>query len=112
MSEPAQQGTESIDNITKLLQQAQSGSGNPTGDLVGSLLGGMSTTVIVINVLAGIVGAYYFMFGRRRQNLPMVICGAVLCIVPYFISNVYLLTLFCMVLAAAPFVVERYDFSG
>jgi hypothetical protein len=107
MSEPAKQGTEAFDNIARLLQQSQSGSGSPTTDLVGSLLGGMSTTVIVINVLAGIVGAYYFMFGRRRQNIPMVICGVVLCVVPYFISNVYLLTLFCLILAAVPFVVGR-----
>ena len=69
----------------------------------------MSTAVIVINVVAGIVGAYYFMYGRKRANIPMMISGIILCVVPYFISNVYGLSLFCLGLAVAPFLLERYD---
>ena len=112
MSEASEQGRESVDNISRMLQQAQTGTGDPTGDLVGSLLGGMSTAVIVINVVAGIVGTFYFMYGRKRSNLPMVISGIILCVVPYFISNVYGLTLFCLASAAAPFLLERYDLFG
>ncbi len=38
MSEASDQGRESVDNISRMLQQAQMGTGNPTGDLSGLCL--------------------------------------------------------------------------
>jgi len=113
MSEQGQQGTDALDVVTKLLQQANVPKDDPSGGALSgldlsSLLGGMSTTVIVINFVAGIVGAFYFMYGRRRSNIPMITSGILLCIVPLFISNVYRLSLFCLLLLVSPYLVERY----
>ncbi|MEI6305619.1 MAG: hypothetical protein WCP33_02255 [Deltaproteobacteria bacterium] len=113
MSEQAQQGSGVVDAVTKQLQQAQGtgeqGVGNIAGLDLGSLMGSMSTTVIVINVVAGIVGTYYFLYGRKKSNIPMIVCGVLLCVVPIFIANVYGLTIICLILFAAPFFVERYS---
>ena len=113
MSEQMQQGSGIMDAVTKQLQQAQSsgeqsGGGMPGLD-TGSLMGSISTTVIVINIVAGIVGTFYFLYGRKKSNIPMTVCGVLLCVVPIFIANIYGLTFCCLVLFAAPFLLERYN---
>ena len=113
MSEQVQQSSGVMDALTKQLQQAQGAGGQAGGSIpgldLGSLMGSMSTTVIVINIVAGIVGTFYFLYGRKKLNRPMIVSGVLLCIVPIFIANVYGLTFCCLVLFAAPFLIERYN---
>jgi hypothetical protein len=104
MNEAAQTGLNGTDAFTG---QLQTGTVVPGLD-VGSLLGNMSMTVIIVSIVAGLIGSGYFMYGKRTMNIPMIISGVLLCIVPYFISNTLILIIACLIMLAAPFVVERY----
>jgi hypothetical protein len=98
----AAQGLAAIGDIAAKLQ---SGSGDPAVQSLdlGSLLGNMSMTTIMVSLVAGLVGSGYFMYGKRTQNLKMVFSGIALCVVPYFISNSVLLVVACLAMTAAPF---------
>ena len=85
------------------LQAGTDGSASSALDL-GSLLGNMSMTTIIVGLLAGLVGSGYFMDGKKTSHIPMLCSGVALCIVPYFISNTLLLIVACLAMAAAPFV--------
>jgi hypothetical protein len=72
---------------------------------VGSLLGDMNMTTILISLFAGLVGSAYFIYGKKTCNLKVVFSGIALCVVPYFITNTILLVVACIAMAAAPFVI-------
>jgi hypothetical protein len=101
------QGLSGIGDIAAKLQPGTAGSASPALD-VGSLLGNMSMTTIIVSLVAGLVGSAYFMYGKKTCNFRMLFSGVALCVVPYFISNTILLILACAAMAAAPFVIERY----
>lgn len=102
--------TQGVSTITDLAAKIQSGSADSglTGLDVGSLLGGMSMTNMAINVVAGLIGSGYFMYGKKRQNFRVLVFGVALCVVPYFISNTLLLLAACFAMTAGPFVMDRY----
>ena len=93
-----------LGNLLEKLQSATAGSGAQGLD-VGSLLGSMSMTTIIISLVAGLIGSGYFMYGKKSQNFRMVFSGIALCVVPYFISNTILLIVACLAMTAAPFVI-------
>jgi len=95
--------TQSVSDLGDIAAKIQSGDTSQLN--IGSLLGNMSTTVIVINLLAGLVGTAYFMYGKKIYNYKILCCGLALCVVPYFIGNTILLIIACLVMAAAPFVI-------
>ena len=98
--------TQGLAGIGDLATKLQSGAvGDPTTLGIGSLLGNMSMTVICVNLLAGLIGTAYFMYGRKTSNIKVVCWGVALCIVPYFIGNTLLLIAACVAMAAAPFVI-------
>jgi hypothetical protein len=101
------QGLSGIGDLAAKLQTGTAGSASPVLD-VGSLLGNMSMTTIVVSLVAGLVGSGYFMYGKKSCNFTMLCSGVALCVVPYFISNTILLIVACVAMAAAPFVVEHY----
>jgi len=102
--------TQGVSEINDIAAKIQSGSADSalTGMDVGSLLGSMSMTNIVISVVAGLIGSGFFMYGKKRQNFRVLGFGIALCVVPYFISNTSLLVVACIAMTAAPFVMERY----
>jgi hypothetical protein len=98
------QGISELNDIAEKLQSGAAGSDiNSLG--IGSLLGTMSMTMIVVNIVAGLVGSAYFMYGRKNCNIKIVCWGVALCVVPYFIGNTLLLIVACIAMAAAPFVI-------
>jgi|BarGraIncu00431A_1022009.scaffolds.fasta_scaffold19504_2 hypothetical protein len=101
--------TQELSQVTDLAAklQAGSGSGQPALDL-GVLLGHMSTTFIVVNIVAGLVGTGYYYYGKKTNNLTILFSGVALCIVPMFISNTVLLIAACVVMAATPFAVDHF----
>jgi hypothetical protein len=101
------QGLPAIDDLTAKLHSATAGSSSSPLD-VGSLLGNMSMTAIIISLMAGLIGTAYFMYGKKNSNIPMLCSGVALCVVPYFIRSTILLIAACAAMAAAPFVIERY----
>jgi hypothetical protein len=96
------QGLSVIGDITAKLQSGTAGSASPALD-VGSLLGNMSMTTIVVSLVAGVVGSGYFIYGKKSCNIRMLCSGVALCVVPYFIGNTILLVVACVAMAAAPF---------
>lgn len=98
------QGLAGVDDMAAKLQSGAAGS-DPTGLGIGSLLGNVSTTVIVINLLAGLIGTAYFIYGKKQCNFKVLSWGVALCVVPYFIGNTLLLIVACIAMAAAPFVI-------
>jgi len=99
----ATQGLSGIGDMVEKLQSGAAGSAAQGLD-VGSLLGSMSMTSIIVSLVAGLIGSGYFMYGKRSHNLKMVFTGIALCVVPYFISNSILLIVACLAMTAAPFV--------
>jgi hypothetical protein len=62
-----------------------------------------NTSVLLWGVLFGSVGLGFFIYGRRQQAVVPLVAGIGLCVVPYFISNVYLLVVAGMLLVALPY---------
>ena len=59
-------------------------------------------------VLFGAVGTGYLVYAKRQYSAMFAIFGALLCIFPYFISNVVLTLLVGAALSAAPFLIQRF----
>ena len=98
------QGLPDLVDMAAKIQSGAAGSG-PTALGMGSLLGNMSMTVIIVNLLAGLIGSAYFMYGKKNCNIKIVCWGIALCVVPYFIGNTAVLIVACLAMAAAPFVI-------
>ncbi len=62
-----------------------------------------STASMLWGFLFATVGMGYVIYGRKQRRGVAVLCGILLCLYPYFISNVYLTILIGLVLMAAPF---------
>jgi len=63
-------------------------------------------TTFLIGAVAGILGAAYFIYGKKEQRPVPLLSGALLCVLPYFIDNVLVLVLVCLGLLVAPFVIK------
>ena len=100
-------GAQGLSGIGTMVEKLQSGTAGSSalGLDVGSLLGGMSMTTIMVSLVAGLIGSGYFMYGKKNHNLTMVFSGIALCVVPYFIGNSILLIVACLAVTAAPFVI-------
>ena len=66
----------------------------------------MSTTSLVFGVLYGSIGLGYLIYGRRQQKGIALLSGIVLCVFPYFISNIVLLILIGLLFIALPFYIR------
>jgi hypothetical protein len=65
-----------------------------------------STAVLLWGLLFGSIGFGFFIYGKKQKAVVPLITGIVLCVVPYFIANVYVLVGVGVVLVAIPFVVR------
>ena len=54
----------------------------------------------------GAIGLGFFTYGRRQKSVVPLMTGIALFVVPYFISNVYLLVIAGAVLVALPYFVR------
>jgi len=63
-------------------------------------------SVLLWGVLFGSIGVGYFMYGKKQQKTVPLIVGILLCIFPYFITNVYMLVIIGVVLVATPYFVR------
>jgi len=57
-------------------------------------------------MLFGAIGFGFFLYGRKQKAVVPLIAGIVLCVVPYFSANVYMLVLVGLVLVAIPYFVR------
>ncbi len=65
-----------------------------------------STAVLLWGLLFGSIGFGFFIYGKKQKAVVPLITGIALCVVPYFIANVYVLVGVGVVLVAIPFVVK------
>jgi len=64
------------------------------------------TAVLLWGLLFGSIGFGFFIYGKKQKAVMPLITGIVLCVVPYFIANVYALVVVGVFLMAIPFFVR------
>ena len=64
------------------------------------------TAVLLWGLLFGSIGFGFFIYGKKQKAIVPLITGIVLCVVPYFIANVYVRVGVGVVLMVIPFVVR------
>ncbi len=62
---------------------------------------------LFLDLFFGAVGSGYLIYGKRQYSTVFLICGFILVIYPYFISNIGLCATLGLVVSAAPFVAQR-----
>ena len=65
-----------------------------------------STAVLLWGLLFGAIGFGFFLYGKKQKTVVPLITGIALCVVPYFIANVYVLVTVGVILMAIPFIVR------
>ena len=65
-----------------------------------------STAVLIWGLLFGSIGFGFFLYGKKQKAVVPLITGIALCVVPYFIANVYVLVTVGVILTAVPFFVR------
>ena len=60
----------------------------------------------VFAIIAGAIGAGYFIYGKRQTKVVPMAAGALLCIYPYFTDSVLWLSVVGVLLMAAPFLID------
>lgn len=68
----------------------------------------MSTGKILAGVFFGALGTGYFIYGKKQQDWITLVAGIALMVVPYFIPNIWLMSLTAIGLAVAPFLSRRW----
>ncbi len=63
----------------------------------------MSTASLLWGFLFGSIGIGFFVYGKRQEKLVPLICGLVLMVFPYFVSNTVLMVLIGTALMAIPY---------
>ena len=66
----------------------------------------MNGTTLLLSLLTGSVGAGYFIYGKKQRRFLPMLSGAGLCVVPYFVSSLLLLTGLSLVLCLLPFLIS------
>ncbi len=52
------------------------------------------------------IGLGYFIYGKKQSAIVPLVCGIVLMVFPYFVSNTILLVVIGVVLSAVPYFVK------
>lgn len=66
----------------------------------------MTAASLFWNLMFGVVGTAYFMYGRKQHAPIPLVCGIALGIFPFFVSNAWLLFGIGSALSAAPFFIH------
>lgn len=61
---------------------------------------------MMVWVISGAFGMGYFVYGRKQSRAVPLAAGILLCVLPYFIDNFWLLVSVCVVLMISPFIIK------
>jgi hypothetical protein len=64
------------------------------------------TSMLLWGVVFGSIGLGFFIYGRKQQAVVPLVVGIALFVVPYVVSNLYLLLLAGIILIALPYFVR------
>lgn len=65
-----------------------------------------------ISLLFSMIGAGYFLYGKKESEIWFMIIGGLLCFYPYVVSSLVPMVLVGVVLMTAPFAAERMGWRG
>jgi hypothetical protein len=65
-----------------------------------------SPMTLMLGVLFGSIGLGFFVYGKKQKAVIPFVSGIGLMALPYFISNIYILILVCIVLMILPYFVK------
>jgi hypothetical protein len=54
-------------------------------------------------LMFGAIGSGFFIYGKKQSAFVPLCTGLVLCVLPYFITNIYLMLLVGFILMAVPY---------
>jgi hypothetical protein len=66
----------------------------------------VSESLLIWGVVFGSVGLGYFVYGKKQRAVVPLLCGVALMVVPYFVSNSWLLVGLGLAIAAIPYFVR------
>ena len=64
------------------------------------------TALLMWGMIFGAIGIGLFLYGKKQKSVVPLIAGIALCVVPYFITNVYVLVMVGVILVAIPYFVR------
>lgn len=64
------------------------------------------TSMLLWGVIFGSIGFGFFIYGRKQQAVVPLVVGITLIVVPYVITNLYLLLLAGIILVALPYFIR------
>jgi len=64
------------------------------------------TSTIIWGVILGSIGLGFLVYGKKQKAIIPLFSGIGLMLVPYFISNMYILILSGIVLVALPYIIK------
>jgi hypothetical protein len=56
---------------------------------------------LFVSLAIGAVGTGLFLYGKKQARWPQLVCGVILCIYPYFVSNIWVMLGIALALIAA-----------
>jgi len=66
----------------------------------------MNQTTLLWGLLFGSIGLGFFIYGRKQQSVVPLVCGLLLMVFPYFVSNSILLVVIGVALVAVPYFIS------
>ena len=64
------------------------------------------TALLMWGMLFGAIGFGFFLYGKKQKSVVPLITGIALCVIPYFIANVYALVIVGVILVAIAYFVR------
>ena len=74
--------------------------------LIDSTMGHAPVYGIVAIIFFSIIGFGYFLYGKKSANYVFLICGIILMVFPYFISNTVYLIITGIVVSVIPLIIK------
>lgn len=68
----------------------------------------MTPAKVFFVILFSILGMAYFLYGKKQQQIVIMLCGGALMAMPYFVSATGWLLLWGVLLALVPFIADRF----
>jgi hypothetical protein len=64
-------------------------------------------SLLMLHILFGAIGCGYFIYGKKRRALVPLVIGLSLCVVPYFLPNIFWLIGVGVSLAVIPYFIRN-----
>jgi hypothetical protein len=67
----------------------------------------MDTSTLMWGMILGSIGLGFFLYGKKQKTIVPLISGVGLMVLPYFISNIFILVATGVVFVVLPFILKR-----